>query len=126
MAASHIPNLSTLLSTHGGSRLSGPRRGRGRGRGRGPLQANPLPPTSAEEQEEDNETNQAAAKVKIIQSTDQDASISRWSAVQAGYLDDPFAHLFTTSPAPRRFPIINRGAYVLPSPSVLPLRHPHP
>lgn len=110
MAAPQIPNLSTLRSARGNIGSTG--RGRGRRRGQGLRQESFLPPPGFEqgEQEEDSKVNQAAAKVQIIQSTDQDASISRWSAVQAGYLRDPFAHFFTPSPAPRRFPIINRGA----------------
>ena len=48
---------------------------------------------------------------KIVQQTDNDASRSRVSAVDAGYLDDPFAHAFLDSSASpdQRFPIINRG-----------------
>lgn len=120
MAASHIPNLSTLRSAYGNSSS-----GRGRGRGRGTPHGNFLSPSGREEGEEDKNKQQAAAKAKIIQLTDQDASISRWSAVQAGYLHDPFAHLFTPSPAPRRLPIINRGACIA-SPSFPPsMRHIH-
>lgn len=47
-----------------------------------------------------------------VQQTDQDASVSRLSAVEVGYLVDPFANLFVSSSPqgqPRRFPIINRG-----------------
>ncbi|KAI9888466.1 MAG: carboxy methyl transferase for protein phosphatase 2A [Vezdaea aestivalis] len=49
-----------------------------------------------------------------IQRTDDDASISRLSAVELGYLSDPFARLFVPQGAPpqRRFPIINRGTFV--------------
>ena len=91
MAAPQIPNLFSLRGRGGG---------RGRGRRGGP---------SADEDPE-------VAKAKqdqIIQQTDTDANISRLSAVEAGYLDDPFAIDFAPSPAPaqgiRRFPIINRG-----------------
>lgn len=49
---------------------------------------------------------------RIIRQTDQDASVSRLSAVEAGYLNDPFAKLFV-APAQkqRRLPIINRGQF---------------
>ncbi|KAL9100891.1 MAG: hypothetical protein Q9163_003783 [Psora crenata] len=90
MAAPSIPNLNTLRS------------GRGRGRGLGSLGGPSLHNT-----EEDKTRND-----RIVQQTDQDASISRMSAVEAGYLDDPFAKLFVSSDAQRRFPIINRGTYV--------------
>jgi [phosphatase 2A protein]-leucine-carboxy methyltransferase len=50
-----------------------------------------------------------------IQGTDTDAAVSRLSAVELGYLDDPFARLFVQAPPPgpggRRLPIINRGTY---------------
>lgn len=53
-----------------------------------------------------------------MQQTDQDASVSRLSAVELGYLEDPFAELFVNEGQQaqreggrtrRRFPIINRG-----------------
>lgn len=121
MAAPHIPNLATFRSARDNNISSG--RGRGRRRGRGLPQGIFIPPPSVRqgEEEQDIKIDQAVEKVKIIQSTDQDASISRWSAVQAGYLRDPFAHLFTPSPAPRRFPIINRGAYILSHPFGFPI-----
>lgn len=53
-----------------------------------------------------------AANDKIVQGTDNDASVSRLSAVEVGYLDDPFAKAFVPSETDRwirRFPIINRG-----------------
>ncbi|RPA85432.1 leucine carboxyl methyltransferase, partial [Ascobolus immersus RN42] len=51
-------------------------------------------------------------KDTIIQHTDHDASSSRLSAVQTGYLTDPFAHLLhPTAPPTRRLPLINRGTY---------------
>ncbi|KAG7287736.1 hypothetical protein NEMBOFW57_007250 [Staphylotrichum longicolle] len=46
-----------------------------------------------------------------IQGTDTDAAVSRLSAVELGYLSDPFARLFVQGPATRRLPIINRGTY---------------
>lgn len=94
MAAPQIPSLHTLRSGSG--------RGRGRGRGGGPLDG-PVAPSSEEEQ---------AARDQLVQQTDLDASVSRLSAVELGYLDDPFAQLFVSSTSQRRFPIINRGTYV--------------
>ncbi|PHH65321.1 hypothetical protein CDD81_2733 [Ophiocordyceps australis] len=47
----------------------------------------------------------------VIQDTDNDAAVSRLSAVQMGYLDDGFAEYFVRQPT-RRQPIINRGTYV--------------
>ena len=95
MAAPQIPNL---LSLHG--------RGRGRGRGASRAAAESL-------QIEENSEALGAKKDLIVQQTDNDASISRVSAVEAGYLDDEFAKELAP-PAPpgssyRRFPIINRG-----------------
>jgi len=49
-------------------------------------------------------------KDRVVQQTDQDASQSRLSAVEAGYLEDPFARLFVTGEVQRRYPLINRGA----------------
>ncbi len=93
MAALHIPNLNSLRNA----------RGIGRGRGRpGPGGSN----TTGSE-EEDKST-----KDKVVQQTDQDASVSRLSAVEVGYLDDPFAKYFVSGEGQRRFPIINRGTYV--------------
>ena len=85
MSASQIPNLRTLHSARGG-RLQ--RRGQHAG------------------------TEERVTKDKIIQGTDQDASVSRLSAVEVGYLPDPFAKAFVPSESDRwvrRFPIINRG-----------------
>lgn len=99
MAAPSIPNLNSLGS-RGGPRL------RGRGRGRAiPENSNDLPPTAEE---------QAAARDEIVQQTDNDASSSRMSAVELGYLDDRYARSFIPQgkQVPRRYPIINRGTYV--------------
>lgn len=85
MAASQIPNLNLL------------RRGRGRGRGgtRGV---------------EDGHSTRAPGKDRVVQGTDNDASVSRLSAVELGYLVDPYATALTPpGSATRRFPIINRG-----------------
>lgn len=88
MSAPSIPNL---LSLRGRGGRGGGRGGRGRG-GR---------PGSA-----------SAAHDATIQGTDTDAAVSRLSAVEQGYLDDPYAEYFVHSadgPPARRLPIINRG-----------------
>lgn len=83
--ASHIPNLNTL------------RRGRGRGRGIGRTEETGLP-------------GLPSGKDRIVQGTDNDASVSRLSAVELGYLEDAYAAALTpVGAATRRFPIINRG-----------------
>lgn len=92
MAAPHIPNLNTL------------RTARGAGRGRAHLGPGASFATGSEDDK--------SAKDKVVQQTDQDASVSRLSAVEAGYLDDPFAKYFVPGGGQRRFPIINRGTYV--------------
>lgn len=102
MAAPHIPNLTTFRS--------GPNHPRSPGRGRG--RDLPGNPTSSTIITPSGDEAKSTAKARIVQLTDQDASISRWSAVEAGYLNDPFARLFTATQAQRRFPIINRGMYV--------------
>lgn len=87
MSGPEIPNL--LIS------LRSARGGRGRGRGRG------------------GHASSSATHDSTIQGTDTDASVSRLSAVDLGYLDDPYAQYFVRSsagPAARRLPIINRGA----------------
>ena len=89
--ASGIPNLLTSRNAR--------QAGRGHGRGRGG------PDLGIDEDAEALN----AKKDGIVQQTDQDASISRMSAVEAGYLEDPFAELFAVPGAQRRFPIINRG-----------------
>ena len=92
MSASQIPNFNTL------------RNARGTGRGWGRLGTASSLPTGSEEDK--------FAKDKVVQRTDQDASVSRLSAVEVGYLDDPFAKYFVSGEGQRRFPIINRGTYV--------------
>lgn len=98
MAAPQIPNLNTLRNA----------RGPGRGRGRGQSLTDIHIGRGSEEDK--------LAKDRIVQHTDQDASLSRLSAVEVGYLDDPFAKYFVSSEGQRRFPIINRGMKV-PSPN---------
>ena len=86
MAAPQIPNLKTLRGSRGGST---PTRGKAA-----------------------NTDEERAANDKIVQGTDNDASVSRLSAVEVGYLNDPFAKAFVPSETDRwirRFPIINRG-----------------
>ena len=93
MSAPQIPNLNTLRRGAG----------RGRGRGRGAI-------VGASEESHGNHPN---AKDKIIQNTDNDAATSRLSAVEAGYLIDPFAKLFTQGDeVVRRLPLMNRGLSV--------------
>ncbi|ESZ99120.1 hypothetical protein SBOR_0530 [Sclerotinia borealis F-4128] len=91
MSAQQIPNL---LSLRGASRS----RGRGRGYGlRDPLN----PHSEVSSNRRDN----------AIQGTDTDAAVSRLSAVDLGYLEDPFARYFVNGSGTRRLPIINRGTY---------------
>ncbi|KAI0100968.1 leucine carboxyl methyltransferase [Nemania sp. FL0031] len=93
MSAPSIPNLLSLRGSRGGSAS----RGRTRGRG-GPRSSSAAPSHDA-----------------TIQGTDTDAAVSRMSAVDLGYLDDPYARFFVHAPAMggivRRLPIINRGTY---------------
>lgn len=93
MAAPNIPNL---LSLRGGHRS----RGGGRGRG-GPGFTS-------------RTAGAAIDKDRLIRETDTDANVSRQSAVDSGYLNDPYAAEFGADGSPRRLPIINRG---LTSPS---------
>ncbi len=98
MSAPSIPNLLSLRGARGG----------GRGRGRGG--AGGIGASSA-----------AAKHDATIQETDTDAAVSRLSAVDVGYLDDPYARYFVQSVdggngngvRRRRLPIINRGVYTL-------------
>ncbi|EER26662.1 leucine carboxyl methyltransferase, putative [Coccidioides posadasii C735 delta SOWgp] len=101
MSASQIPNLNTLLRSRGGA-------GRGpRLRGRG-----------AHTDSTSGHHGRFSQNDKVIQQTDNDASVSRLSAVELGYLDDPFARALSGNGgmqgagAGRRYPIINRGTYV--------------
>lgn len=92
--APQIPNLNSLRAQRGGLRGLASRRG-------GQHVAQP----------EDAEVR----RDKIIQQTDNDASLSRMSAVGLEYLDDEFAIKFIKPqdlPIHKRYPIINRGTYV--------------
>jgi [phosphatase 2A protein]-leucine-carboxy methyltransferase len=90
MSAPQIPDLNTL------------RRGAGRGRGRG--RGSPADAAAGQNVPHID-------KDKIIQRTDFDAATSRLSAVECGYLDDPFARLILPGGhAERRLPLMNRGA----------------
>lgn len=102
MSAPQIPNLNTLRRGGGGLR------GRPRGRGGGG-------PSGGTTDDATSQESKAAEKDQIVQNTDNDASISRLSAVDLGYLDDPYARSLTSSgggPGARRFPIINRGIFL--------------
>ena len=92
MAAAHIP---TILTSRNARPL-----GRGHGRGNHGLNDN---------EGEDDPEAAGARKDKIVQGTDNDANVSRMSAVEVGYLHDPYAKLFAAAGNQRRFPIINRG-----------------
>lgn len=92
MAAPQIPNLNSL------------RRGRGRGRGSGIGRS-----------AENGPASRPTGNDRIVQGTDNDASVSRLSAVELGYLEDPYATALTPlGSATRRFPIINRGMFIIP------------
>ena len=99
MAAPTIPNLLTSRNARSS--------GRGRGQGRDGIGNDPGNDVDPEVER--------AAKDKIVQRTDQDASVSRMSAVEVGYLHDEFAKEFVTSGGQRRFPIINRGRHTNPT-----------
>jgi O-methyltransferase involved in polyketide biosynthesis len=84
MSPPQIPKLTTLRR--------GGLRNRGRGGGLG----------------QDGQPRQS--KDEIVQNTDTDAATSRLSAVEAGYLIDPFAKLLSTQDqTPKRLPLMNRG-----------------
>ncbi|KAG0244104.1 S-adenosyl-L-methionine-dependent methyltransferase [Mortierella sp. GBAus27b] len=53
----------------------------------------------------------SAGRDDVIKGTDDDAITSKLSAVDLGYLDDPFVKHFVKRPS-RRPPIINRGSYL--------------
>src|SRR5687767_10032069 len=86
MSASSLPNLLAQRGTRGGRGFRRSRGGGGHSSG------------------VDHDTT--------IQNTDVDAAVSRLSAVELGYLDDPYAQYFVQSSQGqpnRRLPIINRG-----------------
>lgn len=92
--APQIPNLNSLRGQRGGLRGLAARRG-------GQHVA----------KQEDPEVR----RDKIIQQTDNDASLSRMSAVGLQYLNDEFAIKFIKPqdlPITKRYPIINRGTYM--------------
>ncbi|KAI9797722.1 MAG: hypothetical protein M1825_005714 [Sarcosagium campestre] len=91
MSTPVIPNLKSL----GSSRLAASVRGIG-----------------ASSQPSNAPDGDLEAKDKIVQQTDQDATISRLSAVELGYLSDSFAKDFARDKVQRKLPIINRGTYV--------------
>ena len=91
MSAAQIPNLNTLR--------------------RGALKSRTY---ASNEQATTPPQRRQIDKDAIIRSTDTDAAQSRLSAINAGYLDDPFAALLSShseEPA-RRLPLMNRGTYV--------------
>lgn len=97
MPAPSIPNLLSLRGSRGGSRGRGRGRGHGHGHGLG-----------------GDSHSSGPSHDSTIQGTDTDAAVSRMSAVDLGYLQDPFAQYFVQNPvggAVRRLPIINRGTY---------------
>ncbi|KAF3906682.1 hypothetical protein ABW20_dc0110190 [Dactylellina cionopaga] len=53
-------------------------------------------------------------KDRTVQQTDIDALVSRCSAIQSGYLSDPYAELFLdpSTPRDRRYPLINRDSFL--------------
>ena len=88
MSAPQIPNLNTLR------KRGAPGRFRSRGGGGSDSHAN----------------GTASSQDRVVQGTDNDASVSRLSAVRLGYLEDPFAQALTPPGLEtRRYPIINRG-----------------
>ena len=91
MSAPLIPNLTSL------------RKGGLRGRGR--------VGSSGVEAGGDLETHRKPINHDdIVQTTDNDAATSRQSAIDAGYLEDPFSTLLHMGgPVARRLPLMNRG-----------------
>jgi [phosphatase 2A protein]-leucine-carboxy methyltransferase len=119
MAAPQIPNLLSGLR-RGGRGGRGGARGRGDSSGRGGLfgRERSAAPSSEDPRAPAAPRSAAARHELLVQGTDGDASVSRMSAVQCGYLVDPFAEYFTPQrhgPVAKRFPIINRGMCLLQS-----------
>lgn len=102
-----IPNLLSLRNTR--TRARGGFRGRERG-DNGEAYSQVI---------DDDPEIVKAQKDLIVQQTDQDANLSRMSAVDAGYLTDPFAKEFATPGGQKRYPIINRGVLQLNAASSL-------
>jgi len=112
MSAPSIPNL---LSPRGASR--GGDRGRGRSRGRGfGMSAGGGRGRGGPGSEPGSASAARLGHDATVQGTDTDAAVSRLSAVELGYLQDPFANLFVQAappgPSARRLPIINRGKLI--------------
>lgn len=103
MAAPQIPNL--LSKRIGTSNPNRSPRLRGRDRDTDPAAA------AAATAEAPANKHTHSKHDLAIQATDTDAATSRLSAVDAGYLSDPFASYFVSGPRLRRLPIINRGTY---------------
>lgn len=102
--ASHIPDLRTLIRPRGKSR---PRGSGLRGRLRGPP---PVPPPDDHDGPVPGAPpDDPAMTDEHVRRTDDDAAAMRLSAVQKGYLEDPFASAFARQPPEVRFPIMNRG-----------------
>ncbi|EXJ80613.1 hypothetical protein A1O3_06897 [Capronia epimyces CBS 606.96] len=98
MSSSTIPNLNAFRRGQRG-------RGRGSGRGVGSSHSGAAGLGHGRHRPHD----------EIIQNTDNDAATSRLSAVEAGYLEDPFARLLSADedgPVARRLPLMNRGTYL--------------
>ncbi|PPJ60085.1 hypothetical protein CBER1_07563 [Cercospora berteroae] len=95
-----IPNLNTLRTGRRGTRLRGRRGG--------------LPSSGTDDGSIPSDEQAEQTRDRIIQQTDGDASSSRMSAVNLGYLEDPYAkQLYQLGDeVPRRYPIINRGTFV--------------
>ncbi|KAL9109738.1 MAG: hypothetical protein Q9227_005607 [Pyrenula ochraceoflavens] len=96
MSAPQIPNLNTLRRGGGGGR----RPGRG-----SPALGPPGRVTTAQSWQTD----------KVIQQTDNDAAVARWSATTAGYYQDDFARIMnpnSSTQGRRMSPQYNRGTFV--------------
>ncbi len=139
MSAPGIPNLLTTLRGRHPRRGASSARG---ARGRGGAHYEPGLPGLGRREKADGEEggygaeassssfgSSAAASDLVIQQTDQDASLSRLSTVQLGYLHDPFASLLLLQDeqqasagglAEKRFPIINRGSFCSHHPPLSP------
>lgn len=104
MSAPHIPNLNTFRK--GNERA--PPRGRGDQIASG-----------------GGHEDGGLTKDEVVQQTDNDASGSRLSAVEVGYLHDPFARAITRNGGPRRFPLINRGMALFSFSPLPPNYHHH-